>query len=615
MKNFAAKTLFLFDRKEKRRAVVLFFAMLFGAILEATGVALIFPLIALVSNPAVIEDYRGLRWLHDVSGVSSAGDFSVWLVTVVFVLYVFKYIYLSLLYHFQYRFILDCQAALSVRLFNAYLRSPYAFHLQRNSAKLITNVNTNVPLVFSGIVIPAFYSMIEILIVGTILLVLLVMLPVPTIAAIVVLGGAGVGFYSVVKRRSAVLGKIQQEHFVQMMKWANQGLGGIKEVKILGREKFFLNEYAEHSFRSWRASSFIRTLGDVSRLFIEGLMICSVLLVVGVMLWLRQDVQTLIPALGLFAVAAIRLMPSANRILYGITNLRYYTAYVDEVYQDYKDLENFRAADFSSGDASAEIAFGESIRLENVAFRYAESEATVLRGVNLSIEKNQSVAFIGSSGAGKTTLIDIILGLLEPTGGRVLVDGADIKTNLAAWQRKIGYIPQPVYLSDDTIARNVAFGVENAAIDEAQVWKSLRAAQLEDFAANLPNRLETMVGENGVSLSGGQRQRIGIARALYHNPEVLVLDEATAALDNETESEVTKAIEALGGTKTIIAIAHRLTTVKNFDCLFFMKDGQIVDAADYESLIERNRDFRKMADPTFASSESIVNLPYAAEIK
>jgi ATP-binding cassette subfamily C protein len=349
---------------------------------------------------------------------------------------------------------------------------------------------------------------------------------------------------------------------------------------------------------------YLRTFSDLPRLLIEGLVMGSVLLVVGFMLLLKQDMQTLIPTLGLFAMAAVRLMPSMNRILSGLTSARYYSASVNNIYHDLKELENVPSSP-NERVVSESFSFNQSIKLENISFRYHGAEKDSLKDVSLTILKGQSIAFVGPSGAGKTTIVDALLGLLEPGSGRVLVDGVNINTNLAGWQQKIGYIPQPIYLSDDTIKRNVAFGVEDDKIDDEQVWTALRAAQLEDFIVSLPDKLDTLVGEHGVRISGGQRQRIGIARALYHNPEILVLDEATAALDNETESEVTKAIEALSGTKTIIAIAHRLTTVRNFDCLFFMKDGKIVDAANFENLLQNNIDFQKMAKPvSFSDSRA-----------
>ena len=578
--------------------------MLLGAVLEATGIALIFPLIALISNPTAIENNGVLNWLYIRSGTRSTDDFLIWMVGLLLVFYVFKYIYLSLLYYSQYWFIFKLQIELSMRLLSAYLHSPYPFHLRRNSAELLRNINADILLIFSGVLVPGFSALIEVLVVCMILLVLLISAPLPTLAATTILGGTSLAFYAFVRKRAARLGKIQQDNLAQMIKWVNQGLGGVKEIKILGREDFFLQAYNKHNIGYGRSMLYLRTFSDLPRLLIEGLVMGSVLLVVGFMLLLKQDMQTLIPTLGLFAMAAVRLMPSMNRILSGLTSARYYSASVNNIYHDLKELENVPSSP-NERVVSEVFSFNQSIKLENISFRYHGAEKDSLKDVSLTILKGQSIAFVGPSGAGKTTIVDALLGLLEPGSGRVLVDGVNINTNLAGWQQKIGYIPQPIYLSDDTIKRNVAFGVEDDKIDDEQVWTALRAAQLEDFIVSLPDKLDTMVGEHGVRISGGQRQRIGIARALYHNPEILVLDEATAALDNETESEVTKAIEALSGTKTIIAIAHRLTTVRNFDCLFFMKDGKIVDAANFENLLQNNTDFQKMAKPvSFSDSRA-----------
>lgn len=611
MITFGSKLLFLFNSREKLLAIGLFVAMFVGAVLEATGIALIFPVITLVNNPDVALTNPTLRWAYDFSGSRSFDEFSFRVVLTILGVYLFKYVYLAFLYNVQYRFITARQTSLSARLFKAYLHSSYPFHLQHNSAKLLANVNTTVHLIFSGVIVPALSLLIELLVAFSVLSVLLVISPLPTLGTIVILGGAGVIFYFFIKRRSSIYGRMQEERYVQMTKWVNQGLGGIKEVKILGREDFFLNEYTENSRYFGRASRFIRTTGDLSRLFVEALVLCSVLLVMAAMLWLQKDLQQIVPMLGLFALAAIRLMPSANRILYSLATIRYHSAFVDEVYQDLKELDDEAdklSFDENSEDSDRTLLFKKGITLENLSFRYAETGKEILKNIYLSISKGQTVAFVGSSGAGKTTIVDIIMGLLAPTEGRVLLDNIDINVNLKAWQRKIGYIPQPVYLSDDTIKRNVAFGISDDNIDEKQVWNSLRAAQLEEFISNLPNKLETDIGENGVLLSGGQRQRVGIARALYHNPEVLILDEATAALDNKTESEVTSAIESLSGTKTIIAIAHRLTTVKNFDRIFLMKNGEIIDSGTFDYLLNHNADFQIMANHNSFSTDTAAAL-------
>ena len=598
-----SKLLFFLSPKEKLLAAGVFLLMFVGAILEATGIAVIFPLIALISNPAAVQEFAVLRGLYEFSGVDSTDKFLIWMVGVVFAFYVFKYIYLGLLSYTVFWFIFKLQISLSTRLLGAYLHSPYPFHLQKNSAELLRNTSTDVLLIFSGVLVPGFSVVIEVLVVGITLLILIYTAPLATLGAMTIIGGSSAAFYLFIRKRAAKIGAVQQEKHAEMIKWVNQGLGGVKEIKILGREDYFLRAYRENSIGYGRSMRYLRTFSDLPRFLIEALVLASILLVIGVMLYLKQDMQTLLPTLGLFAMAAVRLMPSMNRILSGLTAIRYYSPSADRVYEDLKELEDVPTIG-TDKTIIADFPFEKSIELENISFQYAGTEKPVLQNINLTIPKGQSIAFIGSSGAGKTTIVDVILGLLESGSGTVKVDGVNIQNNLVGWQRKVGYIPQPVYLSDDTIRRNVAFGIDDDKIEDEQIWEALRAAQLEDFVRGLPEQLDTLVGEHGVRISGGQRQRIGIARALYHNPEVLILDEATAALDNETEREVTEAIDALSGTKTIIAIAHRLTTVKDFDCLFYMKDGSIVDSATFDDLLERNQEFQKMANPQIPRKET-----------
>lgn len=573
--------------------------MLFGAMLEALGIALIFPLITLISNPETINSYQLLNWLYNFTGSSSNNEFLIWMIGTLLGVYLFKYIYLASLFYIQYKFIFNLQISLSTRLLNTYIKSPYSYHLQKNSAELLRTVNSDVLWIFSGVFVPISNLIIEIFVVSVILLVLLAIAPIPTILTFFILGGTSLAFYYFIRQRSTAFGRAQQSHNAELIKWVNQSLGGIKEIKVLGREDFFVQAYNDSNTGYSHSMRYVRTLNEMPRLMIEGLVMTGILFVVGAMLILQQNVQTLIPTLGLFAMAAVRLMPSMNRILMSLGLVRYNTASIEKVYKDLKELENIgsQSENQKTKKDSEKFIFKESIKLENVSFRYEGAKENALSDVSLKIPKGSSVAFVGSSGAGKTTIVDVVLGLLKPQSGKILVDGKNIRENLSAWQQSVGYIPQPVYLSDDSIKRNVAFGIENELIEEEKIWEALKAAQLEEFVKNLPNKLETNVGEHGVSLSGGQRQRIGIARSLYHNPQVLILDEATAALDNETEKEITKAIAALSGEKTIIAIAHRLTTVEDFDCLFFMKNGKIIDSAKYTDLLERNEEFQRMATP------------------
>jgi ATP-binding cassette, subfamily B, bacterial PglK len=388
-------------------------------------------------------------------------------------------------------------------------------------------------------------------------------------------------------------GLIRQDQSGQMIQWVNQSLGGIKETKVLGREPFFLDAFTKSAQAYGKANLLVGLATQLPNQFIDTVLIAAVLLIVIFSLIQGRAIQSILPMLSLFAIAALRLMPSAKRIVSTITTIRYFKHAVDLIYQDLTLLDPRSSLLLTPNSPTAKLE--RLIELRDIHYQYPQATQASLSGISLSIPKGKSIAFIGSSGAGKTTIVDVILGLLTPSQGEILVDGSNILANLDSWQRQIGYIPQSIYLSDDTIRSNIAFGVATDEINEGQVWSAVKAAQLEELVFGLPDRLDTLVGERGIRLSGGQRQRIGIARALYHNPEVIIMDEATAALDNTTEREFMQALESMSADKTMITIAHRLSTVKNCDRLYFMKNGVLVDAGTYSDLLSRNREFQEMA--------------------
>jgi ABC-type multidrug transport system fused ATPase/permease subunit len=359
-----------------------------------------------------------------------------------------------------------------------------------------------------------------------------------------------------------------------------QGLGGAKDVKIRGCEKEFLQQFRHHADGQARMAALQSLVQRVPRLWFELLAVAALLLLTAVMVWQGTPSERLLPMLGLFAMVAFRMLPSVNHMTSAVHRLRTADAMLSGLA---KEL-NLSTTTSSSRPATP-MPFRDCIVLENVRFRYPGSRDNVLDSVNLHIPHGGSVGFVGGSGAGKSTLIDVILGLLPPATGRVTVDGQDIQGNLRGWQDTIGYVSQSIYLCDDSIRRNIAFGVPEQDVDDAAVRRALTAAQLDAFVDSLPAGADTFVGERGVRLSGGQRQRIGIARALYHDPEVLVLDEATSALDGETEKGVMAAVNALHGTKTLIIVAHRLTTVADCDTLYRLDKGQIVQTGTYAEVI------------------------------
>jgi ABC-type multidrug transport system fused ATPase/permease subunit len=428
---------------------------------------------------------------------------------------------------------------------------------------------------FADVIISTLTMTTELLVLLGISTLLLAVEPVGTLIAVFLLGGAAWTFHYATRDRIVRWGKSRQLHDGLRLQHLQQGLGGAKDAKLLGRESNFLDQYRVHNTQSARVGQFQATLQMLPRLWLELLAVVGLATLVITMLAQGRGPTTIVPTLGLFAAAAFRLMPSVNRTLGALQGLRYSLPAVNTLHDELR-LAMAEPAGGEQRQGTAIPVFQTDICLANVSYTYPSAAVPAVDDLNLRIRKGESVGFVGPSGSGKSTLVDVILGLLTPSAGRVLVDGENIQTNLRAWQDQIGYVPQSIYLTDDTLRRNVAFGLPNEAIDNDAVGRAIRAAQLHEFAAGLPQGLETLVGERGIRLSGGQRQRIGIARALYHDPAVLVLDEATSALDTATERGVMEAVTALRGNKTILIVAHRLSTVANCDRLYRLEQGRIV---------------------------------------
>jgi ATP-binding cassette, subfamily B, bacterial PglK len=578
MKDSIAKLLMLFNKREKRKLLILFFMMIIASLLETVSIGLIVPFVNLVTNPEIIMEQSLLKRIYEYMGFESIEKFIVISVVFFLAIFVIKNLYLLFFQYTQYRVILNQQVKLSRDLFQEYLSKPYEFHLQKNTANLLRNVNTEVPKVFQGIIIAAFQLSTEVLVVICLLSLLIITTPIPTIVASSLLAGSVLTFFRLFRKKISQLGKEQQVVSGTMIKWVNQGLGASKEVKVSGKEKFFVNAYTSQSQIRARNSMYLKMLDQVPRYFIETLLVAVVLITMTIIILQGMDTNQLVSTMALFAMAAFRLMPSINRIMSLITSIKISQPSLSVVHEDlflnkevvYSNCKNDLHL------AKGERTFKDCIKLTDVSFRYPQQKGHSVKDVSLTIPIGKSVAFIGESGAGKTTIVDIILGLFHPEKGEVLVDGKNLFEQRSVWQRKIGYIPQSIFLSDDSIRSNVAFGIEKEKINDEDVWRALEQAQLKEFVESLPDNLETTVGERGVRLSGGQRQRLGIARALYHDPEILFMDEATSALDNETEKEIMAAIDGLKGEKTLIIIAHRLSTIENCDVVFKMKRGNLI---------------------------------------
>ncbi len=565
---------YIFSKRDKFIIFIILIAVIIGSIFELLGVAIFSPFVSIIMDASIIQETEPLKKLYDWLDLSSDREFLAIMAVCIMFIYIFKNIYLAVEKNWMYKFSYSVQKKLSVRLLRSYIKEPYVFHLNHNIAILQRSLQEDTDLFTKGI-IHAQELVAEIVVCVVIGVYLYIESKSITVIVLVMLVVSVLIFTTISKKFSASLGAQNQYYKGKIYQWVNQSLGGIKELKILNREDYFIESYEEYFGKYVYGLRINRLLASLPRYFVEAVCMTGLLLAIIIkMFWGQGDITDYISQLSVFAIAAFRLLPAVGKINEHVANILYSSPSVDLIYHDLKSVEEEpKVVEKENG----KLQFEKEIRINKVSYHYPDSEEQVLDEVSLVIPKGKMVAFVGESGAGKTTLVDVILGLLSPQMGKIFVDDINVCQHLYLWQKEIGYIPQTIYLSDDTIRNNIAFGIRADEIDEEAVKQALHKAQLWDFVDDLPEGLDTMVGDRGIRLSGGQRQRIGIARALYHNPQILVLDEATSALDSETESAVMEAIDFLQGEKTILIIAHRLTTIKNADMIYEVGNGKVVE--------------------------------------
>lgn len=564
---------YIFNRKQKAGLLLLLIAIIVGTFLELAGVTAIMPFIDVVMNPETIDRKWYLKIPYESLNFQNTTVFIIFVAVVLIAVYILKNVYLCFMYYAQYRFTYDNRRKVATRMLNAYLKQPYSYHRIHPSSELMRNISTDTERMFDCVL-----SILQLFTEGCVCVVLVVYLFIMdksiTIGVGAILSLFVLVFYRGFKKYLNYVGNENRKYAARITQWLQQSFGGIKEAKILEREDYFLNQFDYNYKKSASYDRKYRFLQVAPRPIMEMVFVAAILAVIIVKLLNGTQSAYFVSTLSVFAIAAFRLMPSMNRITNYMSVLMFTKGSVEKVYHDLQEVERLeKNKPMETADVSLELK--KEIQIRNLSFRYPDASENVLENISFTIPKNRSIAFIGPSGAGKTTLADIILGVLEPTAGQICVDGIDIQNCMSAWHKNIGYIPQSIYLMDASIRENVAFGIPEEQIDETCLRRALEEAQLKEFVDSLPEGLDTVIGESGVRLSGGQRQRIGIARALYNDPDVLVLDEATSALDNETEKAVMDAIDRLAGNKTLIIIAHRLTTITNCDVIYEVKDRQI----------------------------------------
>lgn len=567
---------------QKMRIFELTVLMVIGGLLETCSVSLMLPFMEAVMSPVEVMQKPYVQWFCNLLGLQIPQTFLAATAIALAALFLFKNVYLLLEFNVQYHFVYGNMLLMQRRLLNGLLHRPYEFFLKASSGELLRVINEDTTQTFQ-LLLTVLNLFTELVVSG--MLILTIFMIAPTVSLIVAFTLLAMfllinHFIKPVLQRTGVA---HQQAAAGQYRWLLQSIQGIKEVKVMAKEEFFEDNFGKHGtvFVDTQRKHLILSL--VPRFLIEAISMGAMFLVIGFLIYRGSDLEVIVPMLSVIAMAAIRLLPSVNRISAAMASIAYNEPMVDKLIENLKDI---------SGEETVSLAMDVSYRDEylghgavpqlagklafsGITYRYPGAEQDVLENASMELTRGESVGIVGASGAGKTTAVDVMLGLLRPREGQVLVDGVDIRENLEDWLAQIGYIPQMIFMLDDSIRANVAFGVPEEELSDEQVWRALREASLDTFVRDLPEGLDTQIGERGIRLSGGQRQRIGIARALYPNPEVLIFDEATSALDNETEAAIMESINGLHGHKTMLIIAHRLTTIEGCDHVYRVSEGKI----------------------------------------
>ena len=575
---------YVLDRKQKINLGILLIIIFIGAFVELLGVSAVMPLINVAMQPETIDEKWYFILISKYTGITDANQMILFLAVLLIIIYILKNIYVMAMYSLQYRFVFNNQQRLSVRMMKSYMQQDYLFHVSKNVAEFQRNITSDVNGFFT-VALNVLQFLAEFSVSAVLVIFLLIQDWVSTVA-IAALLFLFMGIFTVFFRKVLVkIGEESRQANVLVTKWLFQAFSGIKEIKVANKESFFITNYDKNYKDCARVQRQQSILTYLPKPVMETVCICSLMLAMIIKIAvMKSDIVSFVTTLSVFAVAAFRMLPSFNKITGYISGMMFNKPAIDSVYRDLKEIERLMGQKTIEQKDTVNITLNKSIQFNDVSFHYSGSDKWILKDANLEIQKNTSVALIGASGAGKTTAADLILGILEPQEGTVTIDGVDIKKCMKSWHEEIGYIPQVIYLMDDTIRANVAFGIPESEIDDTRIEKALWEAQLDQFVQALPDGLDTMIGDRGVKLSGGQRQRIGLARALFRNPNLLVREEATSALDSDTEKEVMEAIDGLHGTRTLIVIAHRLSTIRKCDKIYEVGKGGFTERDKAEVL-------------------------------
>ena len=596
------KLLEILDDRARRELPGIVLVVVVSALFSTIGIAAIMPFLSLVASPEVVQENRWLREAYERFGFKSSNSFLFAVGLLTLVLLMVSNALRALTDWKILRFVRGLQHRISCRLFAQYLSEPYSYYLSRNTSRLSQRLLAEVNSVMTGVLVPGLRGLVQLVVAAFILVLLIAVDPLLALFVALGLGTAYAAIYFTIRRRQLRLGREWVAANAQRFRVAGEAFGGIKDVKALGRERHFVDRFEQPSREFARAVASNEAMAELPRYALEAVAFGGILVIVLYLLGAGRSPAAALPVLGLYAFAAYRLMPSLQQIFKSISQVRFHSAALEELHADLAAIGGAHrvpdlppATDAPDARPVPPVEFAREVRLQGVSFTYPGAEHPSLRGVDMVLPRNRMIGLVGPTGSGKTTLVDLLLGLYLPSAGRIMADDVPLTSELLpAWRQQVGYVPQSIFLSDQTVAENIAFGIPAGAIDREAVIRAASTAQLNDFVAGLPDGYDTIVGERGVRLSGGQRQRIGIARALYQDPDVLILDEATSALDTITEDAVMEAISRLSGKKTMVIIAHRLSTVMECDGIYVLDRGEVVGSGTYEELRGAHSMFRAM---------------------
>ena len=574
----------IFDKKQKRQLVLLGFMIFIGGFLETLGVSTMIPVVTVLLTPEKVQEYidkyEVLGNICTVFHITSVNQVAVSLLLFLMAVYVIKNLYLLFLVYRQNTFITQNRNNMISRVMAEFLNRPYEQYLGADIPTVFRITDSDIPQTFA-LMLAVLSLASEVVVSCLIFLVLLIQNVKMTLFVMFVFGVLTLVIVKVLKPRLNRIGAKNQEIQSRIAKWRIQATYGLKDVKVLNREELFVRNYYETGKVGANVARNYAVLNNTPRLLIETIFIVSMLGYITIYINGGGDVSEMMTTIATFGVAAIRVLPSVNRINTYITEIAYATPSLNFVYENLQQGMKTDAmlAERKANSQKEKLKLDDKIELNHISFHYPDSDKNIFTDAHMVVPRGKSVGIMGSSGAGKSTIVDILLGLLHAQEGQITCDGVDIFKNYESWLAQIGYIPQSIYLIDESIRENIAFGIDADKIDEKRIWEVLEEAQLKEFIEELPEGLDTTIGDRGIRLSGGQRQRIGIARALYHNPEILVFDEATSALDNETEAAVMEAVNSFHGKKTMVIIAHRLNTIEKCDIIYKVENEKIVETS------------------------------------